>query len=140
MTDSRQSPGLTLALAAEGLVGARYRLHGRDPASGLDCIGLLAAALARIGRTARLPNGYALRSLAAPGIEPAALRLGFAPVGSPDQPGDVAFVRVCPGQFHLAIAGAARGFVHAHAGLRRVVLTPTLGDWRLESAWRLAPN
>ena len=28
-----------LAEAAAALVGSRFRLHGRDPATGLDCIG-----------------------------------------------------------------------------------------------------
>ena len=38
--------GAALAAAAESLVGTRFRLHGRDPDTGLDCVGLLAASLA----------------------------------------------------------------------------------------------
>ena len=53
--------GEDLARAALGLKGAPFRLHGRDPATGLDCIGLFAVAMARAGRPVALPNGYALR-------------------------------------------------------------------------------
>ena len=38
-----------LARAAAGCLGVRFRLHGRDPATGLDCLGLLGAALVATG-------------------------------------------------------------------------------------------
>ena len=63
--------GAALAAAAESLVGTRFRLHGRDPDTGLDCVGLLAASLAAIGRAAPLPNGYRLRARSLPGLEAA---------------------------------------------------------------------
>ena len=40
----------SLALAAEALEGAPFRLHGRDPVTGLDCIGVLAQSLEAFGQ------------------------------------------------------------------------------------------
>ena len=42
--------GNALAHAAEGFVGASFRLHGRDPIIGLDCVGLVLLAMAEIGQ------------------------------------------------------------------------------------------
>lgn len=126
-----------LAMAAEHLVGSRFRLHGRDPASGLDCIGVLSAALAAIGRPVALPTGYALRVTRLDHWLPDARACGFAPVDAAAlEPGDVILL-ACPGsQFHLAIA-ATHGFVHAHAGLRRVVLSPQCPDGTIIGHWRI---
>ena len=46
--------GRALALAAESYVGASFRLHGRDPITGFDCLGLVLVALAEIGRPVRV--------------------------------------------------------------------------------------
>ena len=129
--------GQALAAAAEALIGRRFRLHGRDPASGLDCIGVLAAALARIGRPAPLPNGYAMRIASAVRFADAAERCGLVPAALPFMPGDVTVFHVGPNQFHLAIAARCGGFIHAHAGLRRVVLTAPSAEWRVAGHWRL---
>ena len=37
--------GAAIAAAARALVGVPFRLQGRDPALGLDCVGLVGAAL-----------------------------------------------------------------------------------------------
>lgn len=139
MTGPGPLPGESLASAARALVGTRYRLHGRDPATGLDCIGLLAASLAAIDRPARLPTGYSLRMVEVPNVEDVARTAGLAACSPPFAPGDVVFVRIGPCQFHLAIAVHCDGFVHAHAGLRRIVTVPALGDWRVIGSWRLQP-
>ena len=59
-----------LAAAALTLVGSPWRLHGRNPATGLDCIGLLGAALGGLlvrrvggGREVRLPSASSLNPL-----------------------------------------------------------------------------
>jgi cell wall-associated NlpC family hydrolase len=133
---------LDLAAAAEALVGVRFRLHGRDPASGLDCIGVFAAAMAGIGRPVAVPNGYALRLADLAAFRPLAAGFGLEELGGMEaagdaRPGDVLIFAVGPAQFHLAIAAVEHGFVHAHAGLRRVVLGPAGGDWRTAGHWRL---
>lgn len=128
--------GSELAAAAEALVGARFRLHGRDPASGLDCIGLFAAAMAGIGRPVALPNGYAMRLRDIEAFRPLAAQFGFAAAGGGILPGDVLMFAVGPVQFHLGIASRDGNLVHAHAGLRRVVVGPIGQDWQAAGHWR----
>ena len=126
--------GAELAQAAAALVGTPWRLHGRNPACGLDCIGLLAAAL---GQVELLPTGYPLRLRRLAAWLPDPTELGFVAADNPLQPGDVVLLRLGPAQHHLAIAADPDGWIHAHAGLRRVVnqseLPPGewLGHWRL---------
>ncbi len=129
--------GHQLARAAEGLAGTPFRLHGRDPATGLDCIGVLAASLAACGRPMLLPGGYALRTRALPDVSAFATGCGLAAVRGPTAPGDVLLVRAGPCQFHLAIASTDQRFVHAHAGLRRVILGDLPAHWPLIGHWRL---
>jgi cell wall-associated NlpC family hydrolase len=142
--------GEALAQAAEALLGTRFRLHGRDPRTGLDCLGLLAAALAAIGRPAALPNGYTLRSRGFARAEEAARACGFAPVSGhstagpaaagPTTAGDVLLVRPHPCQFHLLVATGRNRFIHAHAGLRRVIAIDALPAWPIVRHWRLQPQ
>ena len=131
--------GAALAQAAAGLVGTRFLLHGRDPATGLDCIGLLSAVLARAGRAAALPNGYTLRMRDSAQWLPPPETLGFAWAEPPFQPGDAVLLRLGAVQVHLAIAAPDGGWIHAHAGLRRVVHQPALPDGTILHHWRLAP-
>lgn len=128
--------GQDLARAAEGLVGAPFRLHGRSPETGLDCIGLLVAACAAAGRPIALPNGYRLRSRTLPDLAELAARSGFASAQAPLRPGDVAMCRVNPCQHHLAIIASGNRFVHAHAGLGRVVAMPAPLPWPIVGLWR----
>lgn len=134
--------GESLACAAEALVGRPFRLHGRDPATGLDCIGVLDQALQAIGRQATLPQAYSLRTRQVPDLSGLAESCGFAAAEGVPAPGDVLFVRIGPVQFHLVIAARDGRFVHAHAGLRRVVTGridatwPIIGHWRLGAAFQ----
>lgn len=130
--------GAALALAAEELVGTRFRLHGRDAATGLDCIGVLAAALVACGRPAALPNFYSLRMRTPPDLGEIAQSAGFAPCEGAVLAGDVLLVRIGPCQFHLALAADPETFVHAHAGLMRVVRSALPGDWLVVKHWRVA--
>jgi cell wall-associated NlpC family hydrolase len=126
--------GAKAVAAARGAIGARFRLHGRDPATGLDCVGLAALALAAEGFEGPVPSGYALRSgdggrvrrlLAAAGLIEA--------VGS--RPGDLLLLRTGPGQLHFAIQTEG-GIVHADAMLRRVVERPG-SSWPVIGRWRM---
>lgn len=128
---------LALAAAAEALVGTPFRLHGRDPASGLDCIGVFAAAMAAAGRPVAVPNGYAMRLRDFAAFRPLAATFGLAEAAGAVLPGDVLMFAVGPVQFHLGIAGADGDLIHAHAGLRRVVLGPPGADWQGAGHWRL---
>ena len=46
--------GAAIAAAARALVGVPFRLQGRDPALGLDCVGLVGAAMRAAARRATL--------------------------------------------------------------------------------------
>lgn len=126
-----------LARAAEALLGTRFRLHGRDPATGLDCIGLLVAALARGGQIIAVPTGYPLRLRELAQWLPDPGGLGFAAAREPFRPGDVVMLQPGPAQFHLAIVDRGLGWIHAHAGLRRVVREAELPAGTITVHWRL---
>jgi cell wall-associated NlpC family hydrolase len=127
-----------LAVAAAGLVGCPFRLHGRDPATGLDCVGLVVAALAAIGARPSAPTGYALRNLAVEDWLHHAAGSGLVPSPGPVRTGDVLLIRLGACQHHLAIAAGDGIVIHAHAGLRRVVRQPHDPAWQLCAKWRAA--
>jgi hypothetical protein len=129
--------GEALAAAAHTLEGTRFRLNGRDPATGLDCLGVLACALAAIGRKAELPVGYGLRCRGDMGAARIAETAGLVPADGLIAPGDVLLVRCSPVQLHLLVALTSARFVHAHAGLRRVVIGAREAAWPLAGHWRL---
>ncbi len=129
--------GSAFAEAATSLAGTPYRLHGRDPASGLDCVGLVLAALELLGRPALAVRGYALHNLDLPRFLPLFGQAGFALCDGAIAPGDLLVVQPGPAQVHLLIAKGGGDFVHAHAGLRRVVVTPGPLTWPQLAHWRL---
>lgn len=114
---------------ARRLVGARFRLHGRDPAGGLDCVGVVACATGR-----QAPSGYALRGGRTEDVAAVLRRAGFGQVAR-CMTGDIALAAVGPGQWHLLVL-TRMGFVHADASLRRVVERPGPPPWRIDSVWR----
>lgn len=121
---------------ARRLVGARFRPQGYDPATGLDCVGLVWAAYAAAGRRLIRPSDYPLRGWSEERIVAALRRAGFGPAADPCRSGDVALVALAAGQFHLALIGPDR-CVHAHAGLRRVVESPLDAALLAAPRWRL---
>jgi cell wall-associated NlpC family hydrolase len=131
--------GNELAHAAEGFVGASFRLHGRDPIMGLDCVGLVLLAMAEIGRPIRLPVGYQLRTLEPERFLRLPAAAGFFTPDDPElEDGDVLVFAPGPAQLHVAIVAIGGGIIHAHAGLRRVVRTPFPLPWPAIGHWRLA--
>ena len=132
--------GQALAMAAQLFVGTPFRLHGRDPATGLDCVGLVSASLSAINRPMALPTGYSLRSRdILPLLSQVWTGEAIEPSG-PCQPGDVVLVRSGPCQFHLLIMAGLIGFTHAHAGLRRVVSCDGPMEWPIVRRWRLTEH
>lgn len=120
--------------AALQLVGVPFRLHGREPESGLDCVGVVAEALCRAGRAVCVPEGYSLRAASAAQFFGCAEQSGLTRVATD---GDVLLCMVNPIQPHLVIA-VPGGFVHAHASLGRVTFMPPPLDWPVIAQWRLA--
>ncbi|MCU0728616.1 MAG: peptidoglycan endopeptidase [Sphingopyxis sp.] len=114
--------------AAAALVGTRFRLHGRDAATGLDCVGLAYLAHHHAGyAVGDVPNRYRLRGGATRDIAAWCQGAGLRHVecGGP-MIGDTIVARVDTEQWHVLICGPG-AVVHAHAGLRRVVMTPVAG-------------
>lgn len=131
--------GQALAEAARRLVGARFALHGRDPALGLDCVGVLAAALEHCGFRARWPAHYTLRGTHEASIADVLAQLPLKRIEPQrSSPGDVLLLRPAPCQLHLAIATAPVRIVHAHLGLRRVVEAALPTQWPLLGQFRIA--
>ncbi|HEX8668167.1 MAG TPA: peptidoglycan endopeptidase [Allosphingosinicella sp.] len=129
--------GETIAARAQALVGVRFRPQGRDPERGLDCVG--AAAAAAGVATERIRHDYPMRGHCLAEIEHALCDLGCRPVPEKEvsRAGDVIVCEAGPAQFHLLVStwGA---FVHADAGLGRVVERPFPIPWRIAGVWRLA--
>jgi cell wall-associated NlpC family hydrolase len=130
-------PGARLATAAEALIGCRFRLHGRDPETGLDCVGVVACALSSFGACPVVPGGYGLRNLSVNHWLPLAEQSGLMLTHSPLQRGDVVLINLAHSQHHLAIVCDAQHVVHAHAGLRRVVRQPLDPAWHVRAQWRI---
>ena len=120
------------AQRARALVGTRFRLQGRDE-QGLDCVGVAIAVFGlpaeAVRRNYRVRGEYEdeLRTF---------LRKQFRRVPVKQlRPGDLMLMRVAADQLHLGIWTGA-GFVHADAGLRRVVETPGCPPWPLAAIYR----
>lgn len=112
-------------------MGTPFRLQGRTPGEGLDCVGVAAAAFA----IAAVPCGYALRGGDPAAVAAAVERAGLVRAAGM-RPGDLLLLRPGARQLHLAVL-VPGGFVHADAGLGRVVETPGVPRWPLIGAWRM---
>lgn len=128
------------AAAAESLVGTPFRLHGRDVGRGLDCVGLVVVALKLIGRGAPAVQGYGIRNLEYESFLAVLDPAGFVPIKGPLATGELVIVRPGPAQLHLLVAAHSGGFVHAHAGLGRVVATPGPLAWPHIGRWQLGQD
>lgn len=122
------------AANAAALEGAPFRLGGRDPATGVDCVGLVACAL---GPKVAAPRGYALRNSSIARHLRFAAEAGFEEATGAMAIGDLVLVSPGPAQHHLLIALGSDLFVHAHAGLRRVAIHRGSLSWPELARWRL---
>jgi hypothetical protein len=127
--------GKAIAARARALVGVRFRPQGRDPMLGLDCVGTAAAAAGIPPE--RIRRDYALRGQALAAIEHELCDLGCRPVpGRVVEAGDIMICQAGPAQFHLLVC-AREGFIHADAGLGRVVERPWPAPWPIAGLWRV---
>lgn len=167
MTISQQTPPVTtanfrlvpggesgkkLAEAAQNLLDTPFHLHGRTAQFGVDCIGLLLLALDEAGlcreRLAAIPRDYRIKGHGLDYFLRHGAALGFTAIENkgenfgenirflPAQYGDVFLLKPAVIQHHLAIATPS-GFVHAHAGLGRVICQKTIPHWPVLAQWRL---
>lgn len=118
---------------ARALIGCRFRPQGRDAATGLDCLGLVARALD--WPADRLPADYRLSGDHWPALLAGLDRLlrPIAPQAS--QAGDVLLFEIAPLQPHLAIA-TGPGIIHADASAGRVVERPEVPAWPIRRVYR----
>jgi hypothetical protein len=117
---------------ARALIGTRFRAQGRGN-EGLDCIGVVLATFGIDPKSSR--NDYRLRGEDPLELDAALLRhFRRLPAGQL-APGDVILMSVDKEQLHRGIRTTG-GFVHAHAGLRRVVETPGAPVWKMLGAYR----
>jgi cell wall-associated NlpC family hydrolase len=123
--------GEEIAARARALVGVRFRPQGRSPDTGVDCIGVVALAL----QLGSVRCDYMLHGGAIETLDDALREAGLRKVRKA-QIGDVLVLKAGAEQLHMAIVTDA-GFVHAHAGLRRVVETPGRPEWPLVGIWRM---
>jgi hypothetical protein len=125
-----------MAVDPRSLIGTRFRLHGRDPAYGLDCVGLLAVIH---GISNAVPDDYPLRSAPAAQWEQWLGRFAFAVSIGAEMAGDVLMLMTGPGALHR---GHFTGFslIHADAVLRRVVERPLPLPWPVIGVWRARPS
>jgi murein DD-endopeptidase / murein LD-carboxypeptidase len=115
---------------ARSLIGVAFRVHGRSPETGLDCVGLIVCAT---GTRYPVPSGYTLRN-----ADEARWRTILNQHGARRaegvQSGDVLFLQAGPAQFHLGI-WTGESLIHADARLRRVVELPGAPPWPVLGAW-----
>jgi len=128
--------GEHIAAEALALVGTPFRLRGRDPRVGLDCVGLVLLSLERAGVPVSEPPPYQLRGTGRERAETILRGGGLVPVAE-QRSGDLLLVESGPMQLHLMIR-AGEAHVHAHAGLGRVVLMPSPALWPILGIWRAA--
>lgn len=116
--------GQQLASTALELLGVPFRLHGREPETGLDCVGLLLACLEAVGISGMSPQGYGLRNRSIDRWLALATQWDLIEAEGPMVAGDVLVSRPGPLQHHIMIVQSDGSVVHSHAGLRRVVREP----------------
>ena len=117
---------------ARALVGTPFRLQGRN-SEGLDCVGVAIATFGVAPDAVR--RDYRLRGDHEAEVR-AFLARDFRRVATTQlRLGDLMLMRISADQLHLGVRTAA-GFIHAHAGLRRVVETPGMPEWPLLGTYR----
>ncbi|MCB2065820.1 MAG: C40 family peptidase [Erythrobacter sp.] len=131
---------MDFARAAEALMGVPFRFRGGDPDTGLDCIGLVRAALLACGRQPPSLPPYAMRNLDPSRLADLLPQAGFTAAQGAAEPGDLLLLQPSAAQFHLAIVGTQGQLVHAHGGLGRVVASPSPLPWPMVARWRLRPS
>ena len=120
------------AARARDLVGCAFRPQGRDARFGLDCVGLTIAVY-------EIPDEYR-RDYRLAGNHRRELHNSLqnrfrAITRRKARPGDLMLWSPSPDQMHLGV-WTGGSFVHADAGIRKIVETPGTPSWRLLRVYR----
>jgi hypothetical protein len=126
----------TIANAALALIGTPFHDHGRHPPHGVDCIGVIEQCLNQAGFEIIAPSDYRRQGDHAKRIVAFFADERFGKACDGPQTGDIAVAQITSRQFHFMIR-VPQGWVHAHAGLGKVVQTPDPIDWPLLGIWRV---
>lgn len=119
-----------IVAAARTMIGVRFRPQGRSRETGLDCIGLVAAAVG----AGKVRRDYSLRGGSRAELEKGLAAAGLRPAKRA-RAGDILVMAAGAGQLHLGIC-AEGGLVHADAGARRIVERPGPPPWPVIGIWR----
>jgi cell wall-associated NlpC family hydrolase len=130
----RKDAGAVIAERALSQIGTPFRLHGRTPGVALDCVGLVAYAIS----ANNVAGDYSRKGVKISTILSHLDNRDLKAVNdfSCLRQGDVAVVACSPRQFHLMVR-AENGWVHSHAGLRKVVHTPGASPWPIAALRRM---
>lgn len=121
---------------ARALIGVKFRPQGRSPEAGLDCIGVVAMVFG----LAAVRSDYRLRFSARQELNGEFTACGFRPIEvTKADVGDVLVVEAGHRQLHVVVL-TRDGYLHADAGLRRVVEVPGAVAWPVVAAWRARPG
>ena len=126
--------GEAIAARAMTQIGTPFRLHGRTPDVALDCVGLVAYAIG----AGEVIRDYSLKGTKIDFILSYMDSVGLHSLTPSTRicDGDIAIAVCSPSQFHLMVR-AADGWVHSHAGLRKVVHTPGASPWPIVAVRRM---
>lgn len=123
---------IDFAERARALVGTPFRPQGRG-VHGLDCVGLAIETYGVPVESVR--RNYRLRGEHAGEVRDFLSKQFRRVAATRLLPGDLMLMKVAAGQLHLGVRTDV-GFVHAHAGLGRVVETPDEPEWPVLGVYR----
>ena len=127
-----------MVFAARAMIGAPFRLHGRNPPTGLDCIGLALRVLEQAGHKrlggGMIPAAYSVRGGTAEQFGTTMRAAGLRTVRRA-KAGDLVLAQAGVAQFHLMIRIDA-GHVHADASLGKVAEMPGASPWPVIAYFR----
>lgn len=118
---------------AEALIGTPFRLQGRDPASGLDCVGLVLKSFALCEE--RFPRAYSLARHSLIEMDDCARSCFRRVARTQARRGDVLVFKVGERRLHVALHAGDR-FIQADAAIGRVVERPLPAEWPLMRVYR----
>ena len=136
---NKTRPGVQAFAAARSMLGCRFRLQGDDPATGLDCVGLIRAAYRKAGIELTGLANYPMRGWSEKKIIDSIDASGLERWAGTHQEGEIVMLRLPARQIHFALQGHDL-LIHAHAGLRRVVASPTFALPAPIQRWRVTPT
>lgn len=137
MTDLQNSR-LEIAERAKRQVGTPFRLHGRTALGALDCVGVVLIAIEPFLPPDRVALRYSLKGEQLDRARSFLKTANFDEIADIRrfEAGDLVIARPGPLQLHFAVC-ADGGWIHADAGLGRVVFRPGALPWPIVGAWRL---